>query len=76
MQGITLSVYRSQNTIADTILEEGHAMQQSKFGRHLAVDLRIKVEGGDREILSIDSQHVQSNRSRALHIPSADADIS
>ena len=28
MQGITLSVYRFQNTIADTILEEGHAMQQ------------------------------------------------
>ena len=35
MQGITLSVYRFQNTIADTILEEGHAMQQSKFDWHV-----------------------------------------
>ena len=44
LQGITLSVYRFQNTIADTILEEGHAMQQ----RGLPKPLRQET---DRESL-------------------------
>ena len=43
MQGITLSVYRFQNTIADTILEEGHAMQQRGLVR-MQWDLELSSE--------------------------------